>query len=76
MPEVVVRKRLGRRSGTIQYKLKRWGFHNRSLVAIILSFAAAGVTALGLWTLSTGALSRPDKGAETNFTISREPGKS
>jgi len=52
MPEVVVRKRVGRRSGDWTYRLNRWFYRNRPKIAVIAAFAVACV--LGLVAASMG----------------------
>jgi hypothetical protein len=52
MPEVVVRKRLGRRSGDWKFRLNRWFYRNRPKIAVIAAFGVACV--LGLAAASMG----------------------
>lgn len=37
MPEVIVRKRLGRRSGDFRYRMRRWIYHNRPQIAVVVA---------------------------------------
>ena len=46
MPEVVVRKRLGRRSGDWKYRLDRWFYRNRPKIAVLAAFAVACLAGL------------------------------
>ena len=46
MPEVVVRKRLGRRSGDWKYHVNRWYYRNRPMIAVTAAFTVAVVLAL------------------------------
>ncbi|MFC3069368.1 hypothetical protein [Phenylobacterium soli] len=46
MPEVTVRKRLGRRSGDLKYRLNRWFYRNRPKVAVTAAFVAACLAGL------------------------------
>ena len=39
MPEVTVRKRVGKRSGGWKYKVRRWYYRNRPQVAVTAAFA-------------------------------------
>jgi hypothetical protein len=60
MPEVVVRKRPGRRSGDWKSGLNRWFYRNRPLIAVIAAFAAAcliglAAASLGVRTLGVGS---------------------
>lgn len=52
MPEVVVRKRLGRRSGDWRFRMNRWFYRNRPKIAVIAAFGVACV--LGLAAASMG----------------------
>ncbi|HEV2531414.1 hypothetical protein [Phenylobacterium sp.] len=52
MPEVVVRKRVGRRTGDWRFRLNRWFYRNRPKIAVIAAFAVACV--LGLVAASMG----------------------
>jgi hypothetical protein len=59
MPEVVVRKRLGRRSGDWRYRLNRWFYRNRPKIAVIAAFGVAcllglAAASMGLQSLSAG----------------------
>lgn len=59
MPEVVVRKRLGRRSGDWKYHVNRWYYRNRPKIAVMAAFAVACVLGLvaasmGITSLSSG----------------------
>ncbi|MEI6871043.1 MAG: hypothetical protein WCL08_02055 [Verrucomicrobiota bacterium] len=44
MPEVTVRKRVGKRSGTLSYRLNRWYFRNRPQVAVVVVFIVFALT--------------------------------
>jgi hypothetical protein len=60
MPEVVVRKRLGRRSGDWKFRLNRWFYRNRPRIAVIAAFAVAcliglAAASLGVEKLGVGA---------------------
>lgn len=46
MPQIVIRKRLSRRSGDWQYHLNRWFQRNRPEAAVMIAFAV--VSTLGL----------------------------
>ena len=46
MPEVVVRKRLGRRSGGWKYRLHRWFYRNRPKIAVAAAFLIACLVGL------------------------------
>lgn len=50
MPELKVRKRLGRRSGGLRFRLNRYYYRNRARIAVIVAFLIAG--ALGVFALS------------------------
>jgi hypothetical protein len=52
MPEVMVRKRLGRRSGDWKYRANRWFYRNRPKIAVIAAFGVACL--LGLAAASMG----------------------
>lgn len=39
MPEVTVRKRVGKRSGGWKYKVRRWYYRHRPQVAVAAAFA-------------------------------------
>lgn len=57
MPEVVTRKRLGRRTGGVRFKLHRWFYRNRPQVAVTLAFVVfvlAGIVIAGLSVKATG----------------------
>jgi hypothetical protein len=59
MPEVMVRKRLGRRSGDWKFRLNRWFYRNRPQIAVIAAFAVAcliglAAASLGIRTLGVG----------------------
>jgi len=65
MPEVVVRKRVGRRSGDWKFRLNRWFYRNRPQIAVIAAFAVAcliglAAASLGIRSLGAGA---PDTAA-------------
>jgi hypothetical protein len=60
MPEVVVRKRLGRRSGDWKFRLNRWFYRNRPQIAVIAAFAVAcliglAAASLGIHSLGVGS---------------------
>jgi hypothetical protein len=58
MPEVVVRKRVGRRSGDWNYRLNRWFYRNRPKIAVIAAFGVAcllGLAAASMGISSLGA---------------------
>ncbi|MFZ3008388.1 MAG: hypothetical protein WA047_19660 [Phenylobacterium sp.] len=38
MPEIVTRKRLGRRTGGVRFKLRRWFYRYRPEVAVTIAF--------------------------------------
>lgn len=61
MPEVTVRKRLGRRSGDLKYRLNRWFYRNRPKVAVTAAFVAACLA--GLIAAAIGARVRPGTAA-------------
>lgn len=46
MPEVVVRKRLGRRSGDWKYRVNRWYYRNRPKIAVVVAFSVACLLSL------------------------------
>lgn len=46
MPAVIVRQRLGSRSGKMSYRLNRWYWRNRANIAVTTAFAAACVIGL------------------------------
>lgn len=52
MPDVMVRKRLGRRSGGWKFRLNRWFYRNRPKIAVLAAFAVACM--LGLVAASMG----------------------
>lgn len=57
MPEVVTRKRLGRRTGGVQFKLHRWFYRNRPQVAVAVAFVIfvlAGIVFANIFIKSTG----------------------
>ena len=57
MPEVVTRKRLGRRTGGVRFKLHRWFYRNRPQVAVAAAFVIfvlAGILFASLSVKSTG----------------------
>jgi hypothetical protein len=67
MPEVMVRKRLGRRSGDWKFRLNRWFYRNRPQIAVIAAFAVACLIGLaaaspGIRTLGVGPAA-PDASA-------------
>jgi hypothetical protein len=51
MPEVTVRRRVGRRSGDWKYRLNRWFYRNRPRIAVVTAFIVAAI--LGLAAVST-----------------------
>lgn len=58
MPEVVVRKRVGRRSGDWKYRLNRWYYRHRPRIAVTAAFAIAcllGVIAASMGLANLGA---------------------
>ena len=46
LPEVAVRKRIGKRSETTAYRLSRWYYRRRPRVAIVVAFLAACIIGL------------------------------
>ena len=56
MPEVMVRKRLGRRSGDWKFRLNRWFYRNRPKIAVIAAFAVACVIGLAAASLGIRSL--------------------
>lgn len=38
MPEITVRKRVGKRSGDLKYKSRRWFYRHRPQVAVAVAF--------------------------------------
>jgi len=56
MPEVVVRKRLGRRSGDWKFRLNRWFYRNRPRIAVIAAFAVACLIGLAAASLGISSL--------------------
>lgn len=57
VPEVVTRKRLGRRTGGVRFKLHRWFYRNRPQVAVFVAFVIfvlAGILFAGFSIKSTG----------------------
>ena len=38
MPEVIVRKRAGKRNGNVSYRLHRWYYRHRPQVAVAVAF--------------------------------------
>ena len=61
MPEVVVRKRVGRRSGDWKYRANRWFYRNRPRIAVMAAFGVACL--LGLVAASMGMKSLTGSGA-------------
>lgn len=47
MPEVVVRKRVRKRTGGFRYRLSRWFYLNRPRVAVAAAFAIVCLLAVG-----------------------------
>lgn len=41
MPQVIVRRRLGRPSGTLGHRVNRWFYRHRPQVAVIAAFVVA-----------------------------------
>lgn len=66
MPEVVIRKRVGRRSGDWKYRVNRWYFRNRPKIAVVAAFAVACV--LGLVAASMGITSLGNGSKEPDST--------
>ncbi|MDB5450667.1 MAG: hypothetical protein JWQ52_1795 [Phenylobacterium sp.] len=56
MPEVIVRKRLAKRSGDWKFKVSRWFYRNRPQVAVLAAFAIACVAGLVLAAAGLGSL--------------------
>lgn len=52
MPQVVIRRRLSRRSGDWQYRVNRWFQRNRPEAAVMVAFVVASL--LGLVAASIG----------------------
>ena len=71
MPEVVVRKRVGRRSGDWRYRLNRWFYRNRPKIAVIAAFGVACV--LGLAAASMGRKNMGASPAEAETTAPAAP---
>jgi len=62
MPEVGVRKPLGRRPGGVRYHMDRWFYRNRPKIAVMAAFAIAcllGLVAASLGMQSLGHASVP-----------------
>lgn len=60
MPEVVTRKRLGRRTGGFRFKVSRWIYRNRPRVAVVVAFfifVFIGIAFASVSILSTGGAS-------------------
>lgn len=55
MPEVTVRKRVGRRSGGIRYRFRRWLYYRRATLAVGVAALLAVAAALASWTVLSGA---------------------
>lgn len=43
MPEVIVRKRVGRRKGDLGYRIRRWSYRHRPQLAVAAAFVVAGL---------------------------------
>lgn len=52
MPEIVIRRRLSRRSGGWRYHVNRWFQRNRPEAAVLIAFAVASL--LGLVAATVG----------------------
>jgi hypothetical protein len=65
MPEVLVRKRLGRRSGDWKFRLNRWFYRNRPQIAVIAAFAVACLIGLAAASLGIQNLGVTSAQAET-----------
>jgi hypothetical protein len=65
MPEVVVRKRLGRRSGDWKFRLNRWFYRHRPQIAVIAAFAVACLIGLAAASLGIQSLGAGSAGADT-----------
>lgn len=63
MPEVVIRKRLGRRSGDVTYRMNRWFYRNRPKIAVMAAFGVACL--LGLVAASMGVHSLGGSGSKS-----------
>jgi hypothetical protein len=48
LPEVTVRKRVGRRSGSWRYRLSRWSYRYRPQIAVGVAFGLMVVVAVGI----------------------------
>ena len=46
MPEVTVRRRVGKRSGDWKYRLNRWFYRNRPRIAVVVAFIVAALIGL------------------------------
>ena len=68
MPDVMVRKRLGRRSGDWKFRLNRWFYRNRPKIAVLAAFAVACV--LGLVAASMGVQNLGSGAAQAETTPS------
>lgn len=51
MPEVTVRKRLGRRSGSVQFRVRRWLYYRRTTVAVAIAALLAIGLAMAFWAM-------------------------
>jgi hypothetical protein len=65
MPEVVVRKRLGRRSGDWKFRLNRWFYRHRPQIAVIAAFAVACLIGLAAASLGIQSLGAGSAAADT-----------
>ena len=62
MPQVMIRKRLGGRSGDMKHQVNRWFYRNRPKIAVMAAFAIAcllGLVAASLGMQSLGHASVP-----------------
>ena len=71
MPEVVVRKRVGRRSGDWKYRVNRWYYRNRPKIAVMAAFAVACL--LGLVAASMGLQNLGGSAAQAETPASPAP---
>lgn len=68
MPEVIVKKRLGRRTGDWRFQLRRWFYRNRPQVAVVVAFVAACL--FGLAVVSGGlSMSEANQRAKDDVTL-------
>ena len=60
VPDVVTRKRVGRRSGGLRFKLNRWFYRNRPAVAVGVAFIIFVLVGIVFAQLSiTSSINRP-----------------